>query len=399
VKRLLSILSILSIVCAGSARAVEEWRDANYGYRKAITFDAPGANLTDFPCLVYIDGDDDGTADGGEDIGDQVQGDADDLRFYDGDGNALPYEVEQYAIGDYDGDADDDDLLLVCWVQTDLYAAPAGDQNVVWMYYGYGSAGNGEGDPWDANFVGVWHMTDSLNDSTVNAHHLSAGGTPTAEAGGIVGGCYDFVEASTEYAYIDDNLGITAAPLTMEAWFNADGDGNADTLTYLGDKDNAKSMWMMRARGDQAGDHLAYLIGDVAGTKWVAATTNAFTASSWHYAYTKSAADDDHTVTLNADTVNEGTSSHGAIVPVNIDRFAIAGTLDSTPGSYMNGLQDEVRVSNVARSDDWLAFTHANGGGTADHEQTWSAEESAPAGGIPTHLDQRNPHIHGGHIR
>jgi len=376
----LPVLSVL-LLLAGPARAVETWRDANYGFRKAITFDAPGANLTDFPCLVYIDGDDDGTADGGEDIGDQVQADVDDIKFYDGDGNALPYEVEQYGIGDYDGDADDDDLLLVCWVQTDLYAAPAGDQNLIWMYYGHAGAANGEGDPWDASFVGVWHMADNGNqaDSTGNGNTLTAlGNAPDYQQAGKIGLSCLYDDANNEYLGRADTLGLSAYPLTLSCWFHTDVSQN-QTLILFGDT-NAEEYIGMWLRDPADTDVIAHVYNKPLGEFGVAKTTVSYaTDSSWQHGCAVLASAASRAATLNGG--NEGTDATDVTWPANVDNLRLgARSQFGSTDNYLSGGIDEARVSDVARSADWIAFEHANGGGNADYEQTWSAEESKPSG-------------------
>jgi len=333
----------------------------SYDNRKEITIQTTNldANQSSFPILIKF-------AD--TDIGAVSNADGFDIRFTASDGTTLlKYERQSFAIAT--GTA-----TGIFWVKTDLSTAGTS----IYIYYRSTDTADGA-DPtnvWDANYKGVYHMTD-MNDSTANAHHLTNVGADT-NSNGKIGACYDFIAANTDYAYINENIDITTAPFTMEAWFKPDNVTKDYGLMFLGDKDTSADYYGIRIEGDVNGDPLSALAYDnTEGASVWAKTSNAFD-TGWNYGVHRTASTSSRESILDVNFANKGTDANTRNID-NVDRFGIGAMLDSTPGNYYDGLLDEVRISNIARTDAWLKFVYYNIN-EADNELTYGAEET-PAGG------------------
>jgi hypothetical protein len=184
------------------------------------------------------------------------------------------------------------------------------------------------------------------------------------------------VRASSQYIDLGTNasLRITGA-ITLGVWFKANSDytsaqaligssgGGGTTGDYaltLGYTDNKLDFW--RNAGGPAVTSVASI-----------------SDNNWHH-FAASAAGAAPTWTLNVyvdgeldNTVSPWLFDGGVSTQTCIGRFG------DFPGYYMQGLEDEARISTGARSDAWIKheYTVVNTG------LTYGAIENAPAGGRP----------------
>jgi len=119
------------------------WWDTNWSNRMKLRIDnsAQTENLVDFTALVKLDN---------SRVDYSVtQGNGQDLRFLDDSRNTLPFETERW----------DSSGTSSLWMM--LPNIPAGSSSeFVWMYYGNPVVGDGQ-DPsntWDIDFAAVWHF-------------------------------------------------------------------------------------------------------------------------------------------------------------------------------------------------------------------------------------------------
>ena len=165
------VVLALSTLWSSSARA-QGWYSSSWPYRKQITIDftkvgATGAPHANLPVLVSLSAD--------ANLSANARADGFDIVFTSSDGTTkLNHERTSYASG-----------TLLAWVQVPSVSATA--NTVIYMYYGNASAAdqqNGTG-TWDANYVGVWHLNETvggagaIKDATSNAKHGTTNGTMT----------------------------------------------------------------------------------------------------------------------------------------------------------------------------------------------------------------------------
>jgi len=361
----------------------ETWRDSNYGYRKEITVQNANidGDLTDFPVLIAWASDTDINT-----TGSKVQADLDDIRFYDGSGTLLKFEVNNYTI-------DGTDSTASVWVKKPtLKTSPAGNDNKIWMYYGYASATNGEdaANTWEANFVAVWHLEenpdDGFSDSSGNGHSGTEGVaamTSTDSVAGQVGNAIDLDGASDHIDFGDDAAfsfgdGSTDSPFSVSFWANFD---DTDTQMPIGKYDGGLNEWaiyMFSSSGINFN-----LVDESTNAQIGKYGTGSMPTGSWnHWGATYDGSGGSGGIELYKDGASNygGTDDSGSYTAMeNLTTKLLLGYRATDTAWAVDGTIDEMRLSSVERSAAWIKFECFNMN-EADNELTWSAEEE-PGGG------------------
>jgi len=131
-----------------------------WNYRKKITIDhnQVTGDLTNFPILISITD---------QDLRDKAQNDGDDILFMDSSGVAtkLYHEIEYF---------DSSTGMLTAWVNIPIVHST--EDTSLYMYYGNPSINNQQFSEktWDSHYQAVWHMNDAtqstISDSTINGY-------------------------------------------------------------------------------------------------------------------------------------------------------------------------------------------------------------------------------------
>jgi len=216
---------------------------------------------------------------------------------------------------------------------------------------------------WSAgSHVGVWHVPDGssllLNDSTSNALNLTNTNGSTATTGQVDGGV-NFNYASQQSLNAGTSTTLDPAAITVSAWINAANfilPFNSITERASTAFNNGDYTMLVKDTGK-----LAVYVADTGGTVSSYDGTGSHTLSTgtWYYltftyaasgsliGYVNGAVDD--SVAATALGLNGGASK----------TFVIGSTIDFFPRNF-SGSMDEVRVSSVARSADWILAEYNN---------------------------------------
>jgi len=344
-----------------------------YGYYRSLTIDhtkcgasAPGAT---FPVLVKITGATSvkTVANGGnvQNTGTQTGGVGGtipyDLVFSsDSAGNTLyAWEVEFY-----DGTAGD----LWAWVTGPVVPASGGSDFVFYMAYGDSGVSTqqntGASAPsavWDSNYKGVWHLTNGTTLNLIESTGVNNGTNHSATAAtGKVQGGVSFVAASSQYFDVgsDASLNITG-DITVEFWVNPTTTATQLLFTRLVSGPGNGYTAFVNVGGASA--HFAFYF-DVqnAGVEKFALPSSTLATGSWtHVVGILSGT----TVSLRINGAEPAYDSGSARTGASIGSTSVTATVgrDSRAASYYgNGLMDEIRVSNVARSTAWILTEYNN---------------------------------------
>lgn len=318
--------------------------------RRSITIDhnKVGAGtttaLTNFPMLFSTtDNEFKYTGFGGK-VG---KSDGTDVLFTAGDGTTkLNHEIEYYASSTGQ---------LIIWVQIPSLSPSVDTQ--IFMYYGNAVSGNQQNitSTWDSNYKGVWHLPNGIsltaNDSTSNGSNGSLVNTPTAVSGKIDGGA-NFVNTSQQRIDITDNSNfdnVAQGDWTIETWIKDTDRGNIGWPFYVSIGNNETGIGQEIGRFSIVSrDALKGTYGVLDGTK----------DANWaHIVATKSGS----TFSFYFNGVSQpnlgGTDSGYAVSGTHIMGPGYPG---GSSGGYIDGKIDEVRVSNLARSPDWIATEYNN---------------------------------------
>jgi hypothetical protein len=372
-----------------------------FAYHKTITVQAgevSGGPLTNFPMLVsFTDANLETVANGGHvasyNCYNGSTNDPCDLVFLGLDDTTcggvagsspckLNHEIELY---------NSSTGQLVAWVKV----PSINNGTIIYMYYGNScmtaSSQNATG-VWDANYQGVWHLSQSptgtapqMKDSTANGYN------GTAEGGFVAGdqqtakidGGLDFESAHSDYVQAAAAaLGTTS--VTVSAWFNVTsftgtettfgGSGTSDGMVVFSTRDantNVSPTLVVSPALNGGGfgtPNSLIFCDDTANVAVGAKGTTAIATGTWYYAV--------GTFSYNAGTAtylgnwnvylngqNNGTTNNfdyagTAAVPFSGASWMLGNNPQWT--GYSNVILDEVRVSNIARSAAWILTEYNN---------------------------------------
>jgi hypothetical protein len=293
------------------------------------------------------------------DLHDDVQSTGNDIAFADNTG-WLDHEIESF-----EQDYSPTHAKLVVWVRVPSLSTSI--DTIIYLYYGNASMSPRENPTgvWDANYKGVWHLsedpTGTIYDSTSNNHDGTPQGSMNSadQIDGQIDGCLNF-DGNDEYIDFGNptELQITGS-ITVEAWFKADYYGN----TYLVSKNGPSGERGWDISFDDINLTHGYLIYRYAltGDGHADDVGNVtIPINQWHHVVGVFSASTYSRLFLNGQKVDENTTSIISSqydAPNNV-RFGARG--DALPPNYYNGTLDEVRISNIARSADWIKTEYDN---------------------------------------
>ena len=335
-----------------------DWWNTSWGYKKKLTFDNSDVyeDLTDFPVMVKLDTFilDFDKADSGAS-----------LRFVEAESNdTLPYEIESWDnVGD----------TAIIWVNVPLIRANSAS-DYIWMYYGNSSGADTQDTEavWDDNFVMVQHLQESPANDV--AGHLDStsndnDGTPknfgdtslsTTNTTGQIDGA-DIFDGGNDYV----NCGNVSSPgeITVEAWIRATLTG--DTQQRVVDKSTSGNGTGGYALSVNTDSTIHWALDGNSNT-----TADTIAANEWIY------------VAATANGTQERVYVNGAILETFSNGYTPGssaaslwiGNSSSTSLRHFKGTIDEVRLSDVARSDSWI---YAQYKAMNDSFITFGAEQSS----------------------
>ena len=290
--------------------------------------------LTNFPALVVLNSSRPGFAYR------QLGLSGRDLRFSDTALNELNYEIEKW---DTNGNS-------YVWVQIPAF----GSNTVIYAWWGNPAAAppacTTNGATWGQDYLGVWHLAETNGvhrDSSPNrAVSRSVAATQQGTAPGVAGGC-DYFNGLSDFVSLPD-MG-TNAQVTVECWVNLPATpggtdcGLVSSDPWTGGITHFKTSSTFQIKGAEYGGSTFNSSSNVVAT------------NSWFYAaYTVSGGGSaDLDLYLNGAWLGSASgSTANNLTDVNIAR--------EYGGRYLNARVDEVRLSSVPRSPNWLAATYQN---------------------------------------
>lgn len=336
---------MLSIVAlAGCGRlSFEDSLPQTVEQRLTLTVDfrgrfAPSEELLDVPLLVVLD---DRRA-----RRDLMQADASDLRFYDATGKLLPHELEQ--VGSPGG------APLIAWVRVPRVV---GASTKVELRYGAPPEPAATESVWSPAFAAVWHFDERVGsparDATSHGHHGVLLGTSLGP--GLIGQARKLVAAKREAILVADGPELTFGLVTLSAWVQfATSPGE---LFYTA---------ISRQLGDGGGNELflanyANMInGEIATNEGgYAHSGSQLPIAQWLHV---AAVYDGTSLTLYLNGLRDAArTAVGRLartanpIFLGADRNSAVTPPNTPDADFLDGMLDEVRLENVARSPAWIA--------------------------------------------
>lgn len=337
----------------------EDWL-AGWPKRKKITIDATGisSSLAGFPLYIRIFDDANMAI---------AQNKGKDIRFTDSGGtNLLPYERESWS-GGAGGNVTAD-----FWVKVPVIARASTTD--IYIYYGKSGGSDGEDaeNVWDSHYRAVYHLNgisgNNWSDSTSNSNDGHNNGA--TQIAGKVSGAANFSNSSI-VSQNDIGIGGNSA-FTIEAWV-LPGDNPHRTLF----DDYGSGMIGWGSTGCTYGNFIYY---DSSENNFEVGfycndnqTYEDYPKDYWYNPVVK------YNGTDNKMFVDGSEVSFAQVWPGGINFVNSPLSIGVDPfgqSRYYNGVIDEVRISDTARSADWIKFEYDNIK-AAGHKINFNGEETS----------------------
>ena len=337
---------------------------SGWSYRKKIVISKSkvDADLTDFPLLVKLNAD---TA-----VGTKGLSTGYDLRFTSSDGTTLlAYERESFAVSSSKATAN-------IWVKVPTITTAS--DTVIYMYYGKADAVDGQDttNVWSNGFVLVSHLGESsgsAGDSTGNGNTGTFAGNLPDPKSAVSGYGQDF-DGTDPYDYV--NYGDVAIPTTagtFSVWMNSN-------VAYSGQI----GLWRSYYSGTSyLFDNVVYGSDFYTGWKNVSSdkrivwSASSLSTGKWYKYDLTWANGGSQNVYLNL--LSKGSSSSldatwntSTSTGENLGAYAESN-------STWNGLLDELRISNVVRSDAYRKFEYYNMASATNQLAIYPQEQNVSA--------------------
>jgi hypothetical protein len=348
------------------------WDDASWPYREKITVASTSiaATLNDFP--VYVD-----LADLSTRFFDNVDAQGADVRITSGDGTTeLAREVVSLDVVNNTGELHFKADTVSSSTDSDFY-----------IYYGNAEANDyaatdtyGRNAVWSNGYNAVYHMQEDpsgiapqIADSTGGVS-ATTGGTMTSGdsvAGELSGNALDF-EGTDDHVQMPQRNTAGESEATLSLWLNPATCASTDAIYDEAWDDTSYPHWWQfsvdcstwRTRDTSTGRE---------GSRNNDLSLPALSNGSWQYlTFAYSVSNSYKRIYLDGVQEAETTTSVDQLTSDEAGYNYIARPAD---GSYFDGNIDEVRVSSVTRSSDWVAAEYLNQDNTTNFYTVAAGEE------------------------
>ena len=286
-----------------------------------------------------------------------------DLRFADAEGNLIPCEVDTW---NPDGES-------LVWVKAPLLSR----STRLTAYYGCANPpANAPSAVWSNGFVGVWHLGGTalplVESSGVSTAFNESKGGETLGASGAIGGAVDFTTGGRTgrlTAPDDDDLDGFSS-FTVELW-SKQAEGSSDYQPYLLTKvasgEYAYTFYQNKATAKTNSVFYVYSDATNNGRKNIAGDSRNLVVPSmgvWnHQAIVRDIAARKSFSYLDGTAIPNGgkdldASTEMVAVCNSSSPLYLGNATGNGPQAAFPGQIDELRISNVARSADWVKATH-----------------------------------------
>lgn len=335
----------IALLLLATPAAAADWWNAGWMQRQPVTIDAGpdaaalSAPVEDMPVLVRLHD--------GNFRFDLANGDGSDFRFVTSDGKTvLSHQIEKY-----------DGLLNEAFVWVNVPALDPAGKTTLHLYYGGGDPAVAASDPagtWNPDHVLVLHFDERGSppaDATEHGNHAETAAS-TAD-GAIIGSAMRLMGTDPLVIPASESLAWNQGQdLTWSAWIRPAVLQSGAVVFSRGEGESG-----FRVLLDQGVPQV-----EIAGTRSAAGEPVAVTA--WTHLAVVSGEGN-----LQLFVNGEAYSTLAATLPALDGPLSIGGP--GTPGTEpFNGEIDELRISSVARGDDWIRFSAIQQGATEAAQRT-----------------------------
>ncbi|HMA06033.1 MAG TPA: DUF2341 domain-containing protein [Methanomicrobiales archaeon] len=354
------------------------WPSCSWPYRKKIILNHAKvpATLTNFTVLISLTD---------NDLKNR-QPDGNDIVFTSSDGTTkLFHEVEAYTSSTG---------TLVAWVKIPTLSSAT--DTILYMYYNNAGLSTQQDPPnaWDPNYMTVWHLnagtsgSGAVKDSTGYLSGTGNGGLTLVN--GMIDKGFQF-DGTSGYVRIDNSatgsrLDFTGGPFTISTWFKM-----VDVATsrhIFGKRDNNMKQYQMGV-----GTLPDVFISNNTNQSWGSTLSTSY--PWYYYAWTVDSAG---WPSLYLNGSLDPTWGGDVRQPWKFTHEACDATIGArwttvpTTAAWYKGILDEIRVSNVSRTENWLTTEYNTENSPSTFFSNTTEENSGCQGvGLPTFVQKATP--------
>jgi RHS repeat-associated protein len=270
----------------------------------------------------------------------------------------LPFEQESYNASTG---------AVTYWIQIPILSHTT--DTVIYMFYGNSGITTDQSNKtavWDSNYALVSHLSDnaastSVADSTSNANNLTnQANTSTKTTTGKISGGLTY-NGSSDYSSVPNNssLNIQGTTITLEVWVKPTNTAasSSERLIVKEVPSNANPYVCYGLfRASSGSSQVTFWVSTGGSGSYTSVTGGTMSAGQWMHivgVYNGS------TMTLYVDGSSVATASKTGNIASSSTPLVL-GADTAASAEYFNGVLDEARISNNARSADWIAAEYAN---------------------------------------
>jgi hypothetical protein len=324
--------------------------DPTYAAQLEVSYQTGSGSIQDFPVMVEL------TGTHFQEVENDVDADYHDIIFKAEDdatcGGAglapciLDHEIEAY---------DETNDLLVAWVRVPTLSATA--DTTIYMYYGNAAVALATQNPtgvWNSSFREVFHLHEpsgTLYDSTANGYTGAAVGSAAQGVNGKISKAVQFDGSVNGHVTLSDGTMARDQTFTFSAWVWANTlNSQWEGIVTKGrdSNDDWHGIWINDSNLLSFGWESTGGPGNLDGSL--------LSAGQWYYV---AATYDGTNRRLYLNNAPDGAPGLTGPHDTDIVENTLIGE-DYPNGSALEGLVDEVRISNVARDLCWIQTDHSN---------------------------------------
>ena len=324
------------------------WWDNNWSHRVAISIDHTkvSGTITNFPVLIDITD---------SNLMTYAQTSGNDIVFTSGDGTSrLNHEIESYS---------STSGHLIAWAKVPSLSST--QDTILYLYFGNPASGNQQNPNgvWDSNFAMVQHLEETSGtqyDSTSNGKNAVPNGGVTQGTNGKIDGADSFSGSTSQYLSVG---AVSASDWTISFWVNSKST-NYPAIYPIG-LGGSTGLGVGGTYSDFSNDFTIF-DGSTVLHGGPPVVTN-----TWYYAT------DVKSGTTYTIYVDGAPQVSGVRSSISITNMILGKRSDNI--LPFNGILDEVRISNIPRSADWIS-TEYNNQNNPTTFATIGSVESSPSG-------------------
>ena len=346
------VLFLTKISSSPQQKIQAVWYDNTWLYRQSLVINhaqvSGASSLTDFPILVSLSNTQLKSTGNGGYVG---QTDGGDFVFASDSGTKYDHEIEKY---------DPVNGVLLAWVRIPTLSNSV--DTTIYLYYGNAACANqwNTAAVWDSHYVAVWHFAEGIGATIAdskNGHYANLVASSHWITSGKIGNAYNF-DGGADGAIVPaaGNAAFNLSAFTVESWVQPNSPAAWSAILYRG---NGNTATIQFGRGDSSAG-LVVDFGD--GSTWhTLENTTALTNSAMNfYATTMDTTTDLQALFKNGDIASSNPSQTGDPSAYGSTYNLGLGIYGDSSGGRFSGIIDEVRLSNIARSRDWLKTEYNN---------------------------------------